>query len=111
MKLMTKKLEKQLTKYPLRSQENEEDPVCILKYFNPYGAGTWYVTEAEKQEDGNYLFFGYVELQFDEYGYFTLDELERLQVPIKINGKTIGYGGIERDLHFEPTKLSKIIRS
>lgn len=110
MKLITKKLEKELAKYPLRSQENKEDPLCIAKYFNPYGAGTWYVTESEKQEDGNYLFFGYVELIFNEYGYFTLKELENLKVPIKINGKTIGYGKIERDLYFEPTRLSKITR-
>lgn len=110
MKLITKKLEKTFKKYPLRSQEDKEDPLIIAKYFNPYGAGSWYVTEAEKQEDGNYLFFGYADIICGEFGYFTSEELERLQVPIKINGKTLGYGKIERDLHFEPVRFSEIIK-
>lgn len=112
MKMVTKKLEKLFNKYPPMSQAEEEDPLCIAKYFNPYGAGTWYVIEAEPYQD-SYIFFGWVESplgipEFNELGSFHLKELEELQIPIKINGHTIGYGHIEREQYFEPTRLSKI---
>ena len=112
MKMVTKKMEKLFEKYPPMSQAEEEDPICIAKYFNPYGYGTWYVIEAEKYKD-SYIFFGWVESplgipEFNELGDFYLKELEELQIPIKINGHIVGYGKIERDLYFEPTKLSKI---
>lgn len=29
-----------------RAQEHEDDPIVHLKLFNPYGSGTWLVTEA-----------------------------------------------------------------
>lgn len=109
MKLITKALEKQFKKFPLRSQADEEDPLVIAKFFNPYGAGTWLVTEAEKQADGTYLFYGYADIICGEFGYFTSAELE-VQVPIRINGKTFGYGKIERDRWFQPERFSQIIK-
>lgn len=103
MKLLTKKIEQKLKKYPLNSQEDETDPVAILKYFSPIGRGTWYVLEAEKQGE-DYLFFGYVESPidplFDEYGYFTLKQLEEIRLPFGL--------GIERDLYFEQERMSEI---
>lgn len=87
MKLMTKELDKQLIQYHLSSQESlGYDAKVLVKYFTPYGNGTWLVTEAEKQPDGDWLFFGYVCLQFNEWGSFTLSQL--LSVPF-----------IERDLY------------
>jgi hypothetical protein len=96
--LMTKELEKDLP--ALNTQENEEDPICMVKYFNPVGRGYWFGIEYDPSQR---LFFGYVSLfgdYNDELGYFSLDELE------SIHG--IGGLGIERDLSFEPTKLSEI---
>ena len=56
MMLMTKELEKTFEKYPLDSQDGlMEDAEVIVKYFNPCGAGTWFVTEGEKQENGDWL--------------------------------------------------------
>ena len=108
MKFITKALEKKFKKYPLRSQADEEDPLVIAKFFNPYGSGTWYVFEAELQEDGTYLFYGYVDLLYGEFGYFTSAELQGIDVPLKINGKTLGYGKIERDMYFEPVRFSEV---
>ena len=49
--LMTKELEKKFEKYPIGSQEGKmEDAEVVVKYFNPCGAGTWLITEGEKQD-------------------------------------------------------------
>ena len=53
MKLWSKQLEAKARKYPLYSQDGKGMNAKILvKYFNPYGAGTWLITEAEKQDNG-----------------------------------------------------------
>ena len=55
MKLVTKEIERKFEKYPLYSQDGKgDDAIVICKFFNPYGAESWYVLEAgEKQEDGD----------------------------------------------------------
>lgn len=99
MKLMTKTLEKRFAE--VGSQEKDQDPLIIAKYFNPTGAGTWYATEYHPKSR---LFFGYVSIfgdWNDEWGYFSLDELESF---------TSQFGlGIERDLYFKEKRASKII--
>ena len=102
MQLMTPELEEKLKDYPLYSQDGKGDEAqVVVKYFNPVGAGTWYVLEGEKQENGDYLFFGFVELLEAEYGYFSLSELESIQIPLRMNGEIIDTVGIERDLYSE----------
>lgn len=82
MKLMTKELEKKLAKYPLGSQEGlMEEAEVVVKYFNPYGAGTWLITEGEKQENGDWLLFGYCHIMEWEWGYVMLSELQSVNVP------------------------------
>jgi len=93
MQLMTKEIEEELKKYPLYSQDGKKKKHFICKFFNPYGAGTWLVSEGEKQESGDWLFFGKVHLFETEWGYFTLSELESVKFP---NGTPV----IERDLHY-----------
>lgn len=46
--------------YPLYSQENEflNDKLVLVKLFNAFGAGTWYITEYEQDAD---MAFGYIE--------------------------------------------------
>ena len=52
MMLMTKELEKAFERYPLYSQDGlMEEAEVVVKYFNPCGAGTWLITEGEKQEN------------------------------------------------------------
>ena len=95
MNLMTKKLEEEFEKYPFGSQgELGGQAKVIAKFFNPMGVGTWFITEAEKQEDGDYEMFGYCHLGDDEmaeFGYVMLSELQSIK-------GTFGMG-IERDLY------------
>ena len=89
MKLMTKELEEKFKGYPLYSQDGKgKDAKIVVKYFNPFGRGTWLITEGEKQDDGDWLLFGYCHIFCWEWGYITLSELE-----------SVGY--IERDLHLK----------
>lgn len=97
MKLLTKEIEKLLEENPIYSKDGQgKDAKVIVKYFNPCGAGTWLITEAEKQEDGDWLLYGYCHIFEWEWGYVHLSELEALKVP--------PFGlGLERDLHAKGT--------
>ena len=100
MRLMTQELEKRFAQ--VGSQEDIKDPVIVAKFFNPAGAGTWYATEYNPKDR---TFFGYVSIfgdWNDEWGYFSLTELESYVGPLGI--------GIERDLYWEETKASSVIR-
>lgn len=60
MKLSTKELVERFKKYPLYSQDGKGmESTVLVKYFNPCGVGTWLITEAEEQENGDWLLFGY----------------------------------------------------
>ena len=92
MMLMTKELEKALSKYPIGSQDGEGmDAKVVVKYFNPCGAGTWLITEGEKQDNGDWLLFGYCHIFEWEWGYVMLSELESVQLPFGLT--------IERELY------------
>lgn len=83
--MMTKEIEKRLAKYPLYSQDGKgQEATVIFKVFNPYGGGTWLITEGEKQENDDYLFFGYSTLNEAEWewGYITLSQLENTRVNV-----------------------------
>ena len=97
MKLLTKEIINEFKK--VGSQEQVEDPIVIARFFNPTGIGTWYATEFD---EGEQMFFGYVSLfgdYNDEWGYFSLAELQDFKGRFGL--------GIERDLHFEPKKISE----
>lgn len=81
----------------LYTQEDEDDPIVICKFFTTWSKWTWYAIEF----DGKDTFFGYVAGDFPELGYFTLSELQDLKGPFGL--------GIERDMWFRPCKLSEII--
>jgi hypothetical protein len=98
MKLITKAIERTLPKR--YSQENNPNPNAVVKFFTPWSNWTWYVLEGEKQEDGDYLFFGYVVGHDSELGYFSLNELMSVRGPVGLK--------IERDLWFKPTPLNDI---
>lgn len=95
MKLMTKELEEIFEKYPIGSQDGlGGNAKVIAKFFNPVGAGTWLITEAEKTEDGDYEMFGYCHLGDDEMaelGYVMLSQLEELTLPFGLK--------VERDMY------------
>lgn len=94
-KIVTKEIERLFAKYPLYSQEGNMDAKVLLKVFNPYGRGTWYVTEANRTADGDYECFGLVSLLDTELGYFMLSDL--LNARINVFGVKLP---LERDAHF-----------
>lgn len=95
MKLMTKELEKDFEK--TGEQRDVQDPKVIAKYFYPAGSATWLALEYDPSTK---VFYGYVKgLAYDEFGYFSLEELEQVEV----RGLKI-----ERDLFHIPQPISKI---
>ena len=97
MELMTEELKKQLP--PLYSQEQNPDPTVICKFFTPWSSWTWYAFEYSPEEQ---LFFGKVFSEMcpdGEIGYFSLVELESIKGLMGLK--------IERDLFFQPKKLSE----
>ncbi len=94
MKLVPKALEKRFLQ--VGSQEHDPDPIVIAKFFNPSGSGTWYATELLQ----NRICFGFVDLLEQEWGYFSLEELETIKCP-PFNLP------IERDLYCGEKRISE----
>ena len=95
MKLWTKEIEQRATNFPLGSQDGKGlDATVFVKFFNPYSAGSWLITEAEKQEDGDYLLFVYCNIFEWEWGYVMLSEI--LNTKINVFGCQMP---LERDLY------------
>jgi Protein of unknown function (DUF2958) len=94
---------------PLYSQEDNPDPMVVVKFFTAAGC-TWYAIEGSpvdesgyydtKKEKVDFLFFGLVSGIEVELGYFSLSELK------SVRGK---FGlPVERDRYFQPTRLSEV---
>lgn len=56
------------------------EATVIAKFFMPFTSAVWLVTEAERQEDGDWIFFGYCHILEWEWGYFTLSEIAELEL-------------------------------
>ena len=107
MELLPDDIKQQLP--PLYSQEHEKDPLVICKFFHPLARMTWYAYEGSAvDEDGymdtdkekvDFLFFGWIYTDSPEFGYFSLSEMQEIEV--------LGLK-MERDLHFQPKKLSEV---
>ena len=98
MKLITKPLEERFEKIGCQSQT--ADPIIIAKFFDPCGSATWYASEYDAE---NRIAFGYVTgLAFDEWGTFSITELESIKRPFGL--------GIERDLYFKEQRFKEIIK-
>ena len=94
MKLITDKLIKRFAEV---GKQDIPDPLVIAKFFNPAGGGSWWVTEYNPEQNDC---FGFVTgLQFDEWGYFSIDELEAVELPFGLR--------IERNIHFQEDVISK----
>lgn len=113
MKLLPKEIEESLPK--LGSTATEKNPLVMVKFFDPYGFWVWYVIEGSRLEEGDaiildgqeypndVLLFGLVKGFENELGEFSLTELELLKT-------RWGTPRIERDLNFEPIRLSLLIK-
>lgn len=82
-------------------RELESDELIVHgKWFHPFSSWTWYaVSCSEDQDSGDVQFFGYVDGDYAELGYFWLSELEG----IKLAGLPI-----ERDLYWKPITLTEL---
>lgn len=102
MKLTTATIIKKFEKNPIGSQDGKGlEAKVLVKYFNPCGRGTWLITEAEKQEDGDWLLYGYCHIYEWEWGYVSLRELESIKLPFGLT--------IERDLYSAGEKVKDFL--
>ena len=94
MELISKEIKNQIPK--LYETEDLKNPIVYVKLF--LDGWTWYITELSIDGD---ICFGYVVSPFgSELGYFSLQEIQEVKGSLGI--------GVERDLYFKPTPLSKI---
>ena len=103
MKLLTKGIEKLFERVGDQADKSLDDIVIVAKFFNPCGGQTWF---AASYTPGDRTFFGFASLfgdHNDEWGYFSLDELESIKGPLGL--------GIERDIHFEPRLFKEAKKS
>lgn len=94
-KLITKEIEKLIAKYPYLSQDGKGlDAKVLVKFFLPCSGATWYITEGEKLENGDYILYGWVSLGYGyEFGPVMFSELENLKVKFMWS-----YAQVERDI-------------
>lgn len=78
--------------------EGAGEHVLAVKLFTPWSNWSWYAVEGGT-EDGDFVMFGYVVGQSDEWGYFSLVELESIRGPAGLR--------IERDLSWTPRKFDE----
>ncbi|SRR5258706_217466 len=79
------------------NEEKGLEAEALVKFFTPDSNWTWYASEF----DGEDIFFGLVSGFEVELGYFSLSELEGVKGPMGLP--------IERDLHYKPETLSKLM--
>ncbi len=99
MKLLTKEIKNKLPGLGSQDGKDPKEVPIIVKFFSPISNWTWYATEGEEQEDGNWLFFGLVRGFETELGYFSLRDLESVKSPLGL--------GIERDMYFGKHTLAE----
>lgn len=94
MELILQEAKQQIPK--LYETEEQNNPIAYVKLF--LDSWTWYITEMSID---NNICFGYVISPFGaELGYFSLEEIKGIKGNLGIV--------VERDLSFNPTRLSVI---
>ncbi len=99
MQLLPDELRAQIPKLYSQEMVNTQEKMVYAKFFFPAADWTWFVTEGE-QEANDFVFFGFVKGFEEEWGYFTLNELENINIQLL---------KVERDLHFKPGKFADVI--
>lgn len=82
----------------------QDDPMVLVKLFNPTGAGTWYLCGYDAEDR---IAFGAADIHEFEVGDMSMAEL----VELRPQGAIQGFGRfslpLERDLYFQPCRLSE----
>lgn len=100
MKLITKELEERFKEVGSQQKKKILEHIIVAKFFNPQGAGTWYVSEYDPKTK---ICFGYVSIfgdHNDEWGSFSLQELENYKGQFGL--------GIERDIYWKECRASEV---
>ena len=93
MKLLTKEIISKFESHPIGSQDStdiQNNGSVSGADFATCGAGTWLITEAEREGD-DWRLFGYCCIYEWEWGYLMLSELASLRLPFGFT--------IERDIY------------
>ena len=112
MKLLTKALEARLPKLGATEDVPLREKRIICKFFALGTAWSWYVLEGERQPDGDVLFFGLVKGLEAELGYFSLRELEKMQLDLALGDRSLGtIPLVERDRYFGEHTLGEVMEA
>ena len=87
MKLFTTNLRKEvLTKSKGKDYySSSNSSIVLVEFFELYGRGTWLITHAQEMRNGDLLLYGLMNINFSEWGFVTLSELESLGWKIERN--------------------------
>ena len=97
MKLITPELQSRFIE--IGGQSEIKNPLVIAKFFDPVGSATWYATEYNPETK---ICLGYVTgLAYDEWGTFSIDELESIRRPLGLF--------IERDIYFKEIAFNDLL--
>ncbi len=96
MKLITPEIQARFAE--VGDQSETKNPLIIAKFFNPVGAGTWYATEYNPDTKISYGFV--TGLGYDEWGSFSIDEMESIKLPFGLS--------IERDLYYNEQRFDEL---
>ncbi len=94
---------KELLMEEAKRPDEEKTHIAVVKYFNPSGAGTWWVSEYHDRGDEHIAdFYGKCKINFPDasLGYVNLKELRDTQLRFGLS--------IERDYHWVPKPLKEI---
>mgnify|MGYP005706039937 FL=1 len=95
--LLTRELLKQLP--PMNTQRHAEDPIVPVRFF--HAIYDWEAFPLEFDPD-KLVFWGLVNGNGPDFGYFDIEYLDGLMCPA-------GILGVERDLSFEKRRISAVI--
>ncbi len=84
---------------PLESQASKGmEAIVQVCFFTPSSYWTWWAVEYDPKTQ---IFFGLVQGDEREMGYFSLKELESIRGPLGL--------GVERNLHWTPKPLREVM--
>ena len=92
MKLLTKEILEKFEKQGDVSEKMPDEIMIVCKFFNPVGAGTWYLYQYDPEQE---IFWGFANLgdpEMAEEGTIALKDFTDIQLPFGM--------GIERDINF-----------
>ena len=97
MKLLTQAILKSLPALYETEGIDIDNKKIIKKFFCHWNHWTWYAVEYDPKTE---TFFGFVQGNYDEWGYFSLAEMRKIRGSFGLK--------IERDLYFKPCKFKNL---